>query len=90
MRSNAWLTYALKETALIPQKFTPYVFAFFMAFLMSGIMSLVISIFNVGLIDGILTIWLKAWVFSFVVAFPTVIIVSPVVRKLVAIVTTSH
>lgn len=61
-----------------------------MAFLMSGIMSLVISIFNVGLIDGIMMIWLKAWAFAFVVAFPTVIAVSPVVRKLVAIVTTSH
>ncbi|MBC7007556.1 DUF2798 domain-containing protein [Pseudoalteromonas sp. BZK2] len=54
------------------------VFAFFMALFMS----LVISIFNVGLIDNIATIWLKAWAFAFCVAFPTVIFVAPVVHKL--------
>ncbi len=61
-----------------------------MALLMSCIMSLVISIFNVGLIEGIFLIWLKAWAFSFVVAFPTVSIVSPIVRKLVVSVTANE
>lgn len=46
-------------------------------------MSLVISIFNVGLAPNILTIWLKAWSFAFIVAFPTIIVVSPIVHKLV-------
>ena len=46
-------------------------------------MSLVISIFNIGLVEGIVLIWLKAWGFAFVVAFPTIVIVSPIVRKLV-------
>jgi hypothetical protein len=71
---------------LIPKKHTAYVFSFFMALLMSCTMSLVISIFNVGLIEGIVSIWLKAWSFSFIVAFPTVIVVSPIVRKLVNLV----
>jgi hypothetical protein len=53
-------------------------------------MSLVISIFNVGLIEGIFLIWLKAWAFSFVVAFPTVSLVSPIVRKLVVSVTANE
>jgi len=57
-----------------------------MALLMSCFMSLVISIFNVGLIDGIVQIWLKAWSFAFVVAFPTIVVVSPIVRKLVGLV----
>jgi hypothetical protein len=71
---------------LIPKKYTTYVFSFFMALLMSCTMSLVISIFNVGLIEGIVSIWLKGWGFSFIVAFPTVIVVSPIVRKLVNLV----
>ena len=71
---------------LIPKKHTAYVFSFFMALLMSCTMSLVVSIFNVGLIEGIVSIWLKAWSFSFIVAFPTVIVVSPIVRKLVNLV----
>lgn len=57
-----------------------------MALLMSGIMSFVISVFNVGMVANIITIWLKAWVFAFMVAFPTIIIVSPVVNKLVSLV----
>lgn len=57
-----------------------------MALLMSCIMSLVISIFNVGLVDNIISIWLKAWLFAFTIAFPTIVIVSPFVDKLVNLV----
>ncbi len=55
---------------MLHPRFRTVVFAFFMALFMSGFMSLVISIFNVGLIDNIATIWLKAWAFAFCVAFP--------------------
>lgn len=71
---------------MIPVKYASYVFSFFMSLLMSGIMSLVISVFNVGLVEDIVTIWLKAWVFAFAVALPTIIAVTPLVRKLVALV----
>ena len=54
-----------------------------MSLLMSCIMSLVISIINVGFIEGIVSIWLKAWGFAFLVAFPAIIAVSPIVRELV-------
>lgn len=71
---------------MIPRKYQHLVFAFFMAGLMSCLMSLVISIFNVGLVDNILQIWLHAWGFAFVVAFPAVLVVAPLVRKLVSLV----
>ncbi|MEY8214720.1 MAG: DUF2798 domain-containing protein [Colwellia sp.] len=57
-----------------------------MALLMSGIMSFVISVFNVGLVNNILVIWLRAWSFAFIISFPTVMIVSPIVHKLVSFV----
>lgn len=71
---------------MIPRKHHKTVFSFFMALLMSCIMSLVISIFNVGLVTNIVTIWLKSWIFAFMVAFPTIIIVSPMVHRLVSLV----
>jgi hypothetical protein len=37
-------------------------------------------------VTDIISIWLKAWVFSFIFAFPTIIMVSPIVHKLVALV----
>ncbi|MFY0700264.1 MAG: DUF2798 domain-containing protein [Bermanella sp.] len=71
---------------MISRKYHKLVFSFFMSLMMSCIMSLVISVFNVGLVDNIVAIWLKAWSFAFVVAFPTIFIISPLVHKLVSIV----
>ena len=59
-----------------------------MALFMSCIMSFVISVLNVGFVNNILLIWLKAWAFAFIVAFPVVTMVSPVVRKVVGAVIT--
>ena len=71
---------------MIDRKHQKIVFAFFMALLMSCIMSLVISIFNVGLVSNIIHVWLRAWAFAFIVAFPTLTVVAPIVHKLVSLV----
>ncbi|MCF2947102.1 DUF2798 domain-containing protein [Paraglaciecola aquimarina] len=49
-------------------------------------MSFVISVFNVGFVNNILEIWVKAWCFAFIVAFPTIFTISPIVHKLVNVV----
>lgn len=71
---------------MISPKHHKVVFSFFMALLMSCIMSFVISVFNVGLVTNIVPIWLKAWSFAFIFAFPTILIISPIVHKLVSLV----
>ncbi|PCJ86328.1 MAG: hypothetical protein COA54_09120 [Thiotrichaceae bacterium] len=71
---------------MINKKHQSLVFAFFMAMLMSCLMSFIINIFNVGFINNTLTVWLKAWGFAFVIAFPTVILISPTISKLVNLV----
>jgi hypothetical protein len=38
------------------------------------------------MVTNIIAIWLKAWSFAFIVAFPTIIIISPIVHKLVSLV----
>jgi len=72
--------------SVIDKKYQQLVFAFFMALLMSCIMSFVISTFNIGFVNNILSIWLKAWGFAFVVAFPAILLVIPVVRKMMGLV----
>lgn len=74
---------------MINKRYENVVFSFFMALIMSCIMSLVITIFNIGLVDNIIFIWLKAWLFAFSVAFPTVTLIAPFVKKLEALVITS-
>ena len=69
---------------MLAQKHYQIVFSFFMAFLMSGIMSLVLSFVNLGFVTDLLSVWLKAWGLSFVVAFPVIMIASPAVTYLVS------
>ena len=71
---------------LINRKHHKLVFSFFMSLLMSCVMSLVISIYNVGLVSNIINIWVSTFVFSFVVACPMILIVSPLVDKLVSLI----
>ena len=72
----------MSRSRFISRKYQPIVFAFFMALLMSCLMSFVVTTFNVGLVDNLISIWLKAWGIAFSVAFPTIIVVAPIVRKL--------
>jgi len=72
---------------MISQKYKDVAFAFFM----SLIMSLVISIFNTGigengLADNIIVIWLQDWLFAFVIALPTILLISSIVVWLVSLV----
>jgi hypothetical protein len=50
---------------------------------MSFLMSLVITFINVGLVDNFIVLWLQAFWRAFIVAFPAVMTVVPLVRKLV-------
>ncbi|CAI3804093.1 DUF2798 domain-containing protein [Rheinheimera sp. MM224] len=71
---------------MIPSRFSPYVFSFFMSLLMSGVMSFCITTLNLGWVNNLLLLWLQAWSAAFVIAFPTIVLVTPLVRKLVTLV----
>ncbi len=62
-------------------KYQPILMAFFMALFMSFLMSGVISAINIGIPKDFLIIWFHAWWSAFVVAFPAVMIVSPLVKR---------
>jgi hypothetical protein len=50
---------------------------------MSLIVSGIATLRNAGLADGFVTLWLGAWLPSWLVAFPTVLFVAPLARRLV-------
>lgn len=50
----------------------------FMSFIMSGI----ITFINLGLVDTFVSIWFKAWIIAYAIAFPTILLVFPFARKL--------
>ncbi|CAM4087820.1 DUF2798 domain-containing protein [Acinetobacter pragensis] len=66
-------------------KFHPKHLNWLMPLILSAIMSGSISCFNIflkaGAVDGFLAIWLHAWALSWMMAFPLILIMLPLVRK---------
>ncbi len=66
----------------LPAVFEPIVFGG----LLSGLMSLIVSgiaTWNaIGLIPTFTAQWLESWLFAWAVAFPSVLVVAPIVRRL--------
>jgi hypothetical protein len=66
----------------LPAKFELPLFALLLSGLMSFIVSGVALMRNLGAIPTP-ALWLNAWLSSWLVAFPSVILIAPLVRKLV-------
>ena len=66
-------------------KFHPKHMTWLMPLILSGIMSCAISGFNLflklGWIDGFFSIWMHAWSLSWMIAFPLILVVLPLVRN---------
>lgn len=69
---------------MIPARFAPVLFGF----ILSGLMSCIVSgIATFRVLDGdgaFFESWMTSWMFSWVVAFPTVLVVAPLARRIVA------
>lgn len=63
-------------------KWMNVVVPFMLSCLMSGIISLINMLRNLGWIDGFISLWLHNWMISWLFAFPIVLILLPLVRKL--------
>ena len=60
----------------------PLVLSIIMTFIISGVSTLR----GVGLAPDVFSLWMQAWGLSWMVAFPTLILVLPLVRRIVAMV----
>lgn len=67
---------------MIPARFMPIVFGFVLSALMSLLVSGVSTFRNAGLTDHFVALWLAAWVPSWLIAFPVVLVIAPVTRRI--------
>ena len=72
---------------MIPARFAPLTFSFFLSGMMSFIITGVATLRAIGLSADIFHLWITAWPISWLIAFPAVTIVAPVARRLSAMVT---
>lgn len=60
----------------------PFILSIFMSFIVSGVATLK----NVGLSPDFFLSWMSAWGISWIIAFPTLLIVFPMVRRIVGMI----
>lgn len=68
---------------MIPARFAPIAFGFFLSMIMSAIISGVSTVSALGFSPELPAAWVKAWLSSWVIAFPTVLVVAPIARRIV-------
>ena len=66
-------------------RFAPVLFGFVLSALMSLIVSGIATFRNAGPVDEFVSLWLGAWLPSWFIAFPTVLVVAPLARLLVGL-----
>lgn len=67
----------------LPPKFNAVAIPFVLTMIMSFIISGISTWRAIGLADGFLATWMPSWMMSWAVAFPTVLFVLPLSRRIV-------
>lgn len=67
----------------MPARFAPFLFGFVLSCLMSFVVSGIATFRHAGAVDGFLGLWIGAWLPSWIIAFPVVLFVAPVARRVV-------
>ena len=71
------------ELLKIPKKYSQLTFIFFVSICMSCVVSGVSVLNTTGFIDSFLSLWMTAWFKSWLVAFPSLLVIAPLVRRFV-------
>jgi uncharacterized membrane protein len=69
---------------VIPARYAPALFGLLLSCFMSLIVSGLSTARALGLVDGLLLAWAGNWLASWAMAFPIVLVVAPLVRRIVA------
>ena len=68
----------------LPKRYAPYLFGLLLSGMMSFIVAGIATLRALGFVDGLLYNWITAWLGSWAAAFPAVLVVAPLVRRIVA------
>ena len=69
---------------MLPAKYAPILFGLLLSGLMSLIVSGVSTVGVLGIKAGFFGAWMANWASSWAIAFPAVLVVAPIVRRMVA------
>ncbi len=69
----------------MPARYAPILFGLILSALMSFLVSGIATFRNAGLVDNFFIVWINAWLPSWLIAFPVVLVVAPIARRLVGV-----
>lgn len=70
----------------IPTRYASLVMPLLLSFMMTFLVSLISTLRSLGLVDGLFGIWMGAWGLSWLVAFPALLMVQPLVRRIMSLI----
>ena len=68
---------------MLPKSFTAFLFSLILSGLMSFMVSGITTLRTIGMGDVFFSSWIAAWLTAWLFAFPTVMLVTPITRKIV-------
>jgi hypothetical protein len=71
----------------INKRFAPLINAILMAIVLPFFMTLVVSLANIGFTERLVGAWMKTWAIAAVAAFPLILILAPLIKKVVGRIT---
>lgn len=74
----------------LPPRSAAVVLPLILSILMTSIVSLISTLNSVGMAPGFVDLWLRAWGLSWIVAFPVLLFVLPLVRRATAAIVHLH
>ncbi len=73
----------IRLSAMIPPRFAQLAFSFLLSIFMSCLVSGVAVFNTTGFVDIFLNLWMTAWFKSWIIAFPAILFIAPLTRRLV-------
>lgn len=68
-------------TSKLPRRFAALVAPLLLSIFMTFVVSAIATLRSIGLVPGFVAIWFSGWCLSWLIAFPTLLVALPVVRK---------
>lgn len=68
---------------MIPARYETILFQFIISAMMSCLVSGTVTFINLGTSGFAVMLWLKAWIIAWSIAFPAIVALSPLAKKLV-------
>ena len=66
----------------LPPPYVRFVLPFFLSIIMTCVVSFISTLRSAGLSNGFWVLWLGSWGISWLVAYPTMVLVLPTVRRI--------